>query len=254
MENIYKKEKITLINDNFQNYKRYNLKKADFIIADIPYNLAKNAYASRAEWWKDGNVKNGVDKSKANKAFFNSDFNFNLYEFMHFSTRMLKNTKEHSGTILFFCSFIQQFLLINLMEKYGFKKYINLVFRKKTSASVLKANMRIVGNCEYGLLIYKDKLPKFNNDGKMVFNCFDWDTSGNYERIHPTQKPVALLKKIIKLFTDENDVVIDPCCGSGSTLRACLELNRISYGFEINKEMFKLSKEKMLSHYVKDIF
>ena len=74
------------------------------------------------------------------------------------------------------------------------------------------------------------------------------------KRVHPTQKPVALLKKIIKLFTDENDVIIDPCCGSGSTLRACLELNRVSYGFEINKEMFKLSKEKMLSSYVKDIF
>ena len=254
MENVYKREKITLINDNFQNYKRYNVKKANFIIADIPYNLGTNAYASRPEWWKGGDVKNGTDKTKASKAFFNSDFNFNIYEFMHFIPRMLKDSKSNNGAVLVFCSFEQQFILIELAKRYGFKKYINLVFRKKTSASVLKANMRIVGNCEYGLLLYRDRLPKFNNDGKMVFNCFDWDTSGNYERVHPAQKPVALLKKIIKLFTDENDVVIDPCCGSGSTLRACLELNRTSYGFEISKEMFKLSKEKMLSNYVKDIF
>ena len=195
MENVYKREKITLINDNFQNYKRYNIKKANFIIADIPYNLGVNAYASRTEWWKGGDVKNGADKTKANKAFFNSDFNFNIYEFMHFITRMLKDDKNNSGAILVFCSFEQQFMLIELAKRYGFKKYINLVFRKKTSASVLKANMRIVGNCEYGLLLYRDRLPKFNNEGKMIFNCFDWDTSGNYEKGASYTKASSLIKK-----------------------------------------------------------
>ena len=65
-------------------------------------------------------------------------------------------------------------------------------------------------------------------------------------KIHPTQKPVTLLKTLIQIFTDEGDTVIDPCAGSGSTLRACMEINRNAYGFEIDRNMCKLSKEKML--------
>ena len=62
----------------------------------------------------------------------------------------------------------------------------------------------------------------------------------------PTQKPVQLLKQLIEIFTDEGDVVIDPCAGSGSTLRACAEINRSCYGFEIKKDYYKLAKQKIL--------
>jgi site-specific DNA-methyltransferase (adenine-specific) len=58
---------------------------------------------------------------------------------------------------------------------------------------------------------------------------------------------VALLKKLIKIFTDEGDVVIDPTAGSGSTLRAAYELGRPSYGFEVDKGFYKDAKEKMLN-------
>jgi site-specific DNA-methyltransferase (adenine-specific) len=61
-------------------------------------------------------------------------------------------------------------------------------------------------------------------------------------------KPVNLLKQLIELFTNENDVVIDPCAGSGTTLRACQELNRNAYGFEISRDFCKLANEKMLTY------
>ena len=85
--------------------------------------------------------------------------------------------------------------------------------------------------------------------GKMIFNWFEWkrDTSKEYPKIHPTQKPVGLLKRLIEIFTDEGDVVIDPVTGSASTLRACAELNRNCYGFEIKKDFYKSAKEKMIS-------
>ena len=60
--------KIQLINDNFQNYKRYGIPKAQLVIADIPYNLGKNAYASSTEWYIDGDNKKGESK-KAGKSF-----------------------------------------------------------------------------------------------------------------------------------------------------------------------------------------
>ena len=54
--------RIELINDNFQNFKRYNIPKAQLIIADIPYNLGVNAYASNPEWYVGGSNKNGESK------------------------------------------------------------------------------------------------------------------------------------------------------------------------------------------------
>jgi site-specific DNA-methyltransferase (adenine-specific) len=57
---------------------------------------------------------------------------------------------------------------------------------------------------------------------------------------------VNVLKKLIEIFTDENDVVIDPCAGSGTTLRAAMELNRNSFGFEISKEFYNRSKNEMI--------
>ena len=58
---------------------------------------------------------------------------------------------------------------------------------------------------------------------------------------------MSVLKRLIETFTDEGDVVIDPVAGSGSTLRAAMELGRSAYGFEIDRKMYALAKEKMLS-------
>ena len=236
-----------LINDHFQNFKVYNIPKAQLVIADIPYNVGKNAYGSNPSWYIDGDNKNG-ESSLAGKEFFDTDKNFRPAEFMHFCSKMMrKEPKEKNSApcMIVFCGFEQQFSLIELAKKHGIENYINLVFRKNFSAQVLKANMRVVGNAEYGLLLYRDKLPKFNNRGKMIFNVIDWekDEKANYEKIHPTQKPVKLLKKLISIFTDEGDVVIDPVAGSGSTLVAALEMNRKAYGFEIKKDFYGKASE-----------
>jgi site-specific DNA-methyltransferase (adenine-specific) len=240
-----------LYRDHFQNYKTYNIPKAQLIIADVPYNLGNNAYASNPAWYKDGDNSNG-ESELAGKEFFDTDKDFRPAEFMHFCSTMLKKEekkpkveldekkrmKSNSPCMLIFCEFEQQFTYIELAKRYGLSRYINLVFRKNFSAQVLKANMKIVGNCEYGLVFYRERLPKFNNYGKMVFNCMDWERDDNIPKIHPTQKPVVLLKKIIEIFTDEGDVVIDPVAGSGSTLVAAIEMNRKAYGFEIKKNFF----------------
>lgn len=228
-------------NDHFQNFKKYGLHKDQLIIADVPYNLGNNAYASNPAWYKDGDNKNG-ESELANKTFFKTDENFKPAEFMHFCSQMLKKEPKEVGQapcMILFCAFDQQMYFIDLAKRYGLNKYINLVFRKNFSAQVLKANMKIVGNCEYGLVLYRDKLPKFNNKGKMVFNCIDWERDDDSDKIHPTQKPVKLLKKLIEIFTDVGDIVIDPTAGSGSTIVAAIELNRKAYGFEIEKDFYK---------------
>lgn len=248
--------KAKLYHDNFQNYKRYNIPPAQLVIADIPYNLGANAYASSTEWYIDGDNKNG-ESSKAAKSFFNSDGQFNIAEYFHFCNRLLKKEPKEKGkapAMIVFCAFQQLEMVIECSRKHGFQHYIPLVFIKNYSAQVLKANMKIVGATEYALVLYRDKLPKFNNGGHMVFNWFEWraDNPKEYPKIHPTQKPVSVLKRLIEIFTDPGDVVIDPCAGSGSTLRAALELGRESYGFEIDRAFYTAASEQMISGYTEN--
>lgn len=243
------KVKCELYNDHFQNARRYNIPKAQLVIADIPYNIGTDAFGSSPKWWLGGDRRNGASK-KAGKAFFNTDVNFNIAEYFHFCNRLLKKEPKERGkapAMIIFCSFQQIQAVIEHGRKYGFAHHIPLVFIKNYSPQVLKANMRIVGATEYGLLLYRDKLPKFRNNGEMVFNWFPWERDGpNVPKIHETQKPMKLLKRLIEIFTDRGDVVIDPCAGSGSTLRAARELGRHSYGFEISRDFCKAAQEKML--------
>jgi site-specific DNA-methyltransferase (adenine-specific) len=229
-----------LINDHFQNYKRYNIRKAQLVIADVPYNIGKHAYGSNPKWYIDGDNSKG-ESELAGKEFFDTDKDFRPAEFMHFCNRLMVKEPKQPGkapAMILFCNFQDQFKYIELAKRYGLGKYINLVFRKNYSAQVLKANMRIVGNAEYALVFYRDKLPKFNNNGKMVFNIMDYPRDSR-TKIHPTQKPVELLERLIELFTDPGEVVIDPVAGSGSTLIAAENTGRKSYGFEIKKNFFK---------------
>ena len=253
---------IELFNDHFQNFKTYGIPKAQLILADVPYNLGANAYASNPAWYVGGDNKNG-ESELAGKQFFDTDKDFRPAEFMHFCSQMLrkdKSAKEPSADkadngsrrkgcaacMILFCPFEQMHYYIELGHRYGLKRYIPLVFRKDFSAQVLKANMKIVGNCEYGLLLYRDRLPKFNNDGRMIFNCFDWVRDNDTPKIHPTQKPVPLLERLIEIFTDKGDVVIDPCAGSGTTLLAAANTGRRAYGFEIKKEFCAAARAKVL--------
>ena len=216
-----------------------------------------------------GDNKNGESKY-AGKAAFASDYSFNLYEYFHFCSRLMKKEPKKGGArgmssnapcMIVFCSFEQTHVLIDAAKKHGFVKYIPLVFVKNYSPQVLKANMRVVGATEYALILYRDRLPKFRNGaeldengrakrgtGHMVFNWFQWERDDkDIPKIHPAQKPVKLLKKLVETFTDPGDVVIDPCFGSGTTARACIETGRNFYGFEINKEFYRRAKEEMIN-------
>ena len=88
----------------------------------------------------------------------------------------------------------------------------------------------------------------------MVFNCMDWSRDLGMPRIHETQKPIPLLKRLIQLFTDPDDVVIDPCAGSGSTLIAAANLGRKAYGLEISKRFYVDAREAIKQNINVDMF
>lgn len=262
------KLKCELYNDSMQSWKCYPIQKAQLIIADVPYNVGNNFYGSNPVWYKGGDNKNG-ESDKAGKAAFYSDYNFNLYEYFHFCSRLMKKEPKRGGVrgrssdapcMIVFCSFQQMHTLIEAAKKHGFVHYIPLTFIKKSSPQALKANMRIVGATEHAILFYRSYLPKFRNGaeydengkpirgtGHMVLDWFKWERDGkDIPKIHPTQKPVSVLKRLIEICTDPGDVVIDPCFGSGSTARAARETGRHFYSFEINKEYYQRAKNEMI--------
>ena len=133
--------KIELYNDHFENAKRYGIPHAQLIIADIPYNLGNNAYASNPSWYIGGDNKNG-ESAKANKAFFDTDKDFKINNFFDFCTRYLKKEPKEKGkapAMIVFCAFEQMQMVIDEAKKHGLMKSYPLVFIKNYSSQVLKA-------------------------------------------------------------------------------------------------------------------
>ncbi len=113
----------------------------------------------------------------------------------------------------------------------------------------------------------KTKIKKFNTDKDTVYKGktlmkpfkqkftnypvhileFKNEAGGNRNRLHPTQKPVALLEYLVKTYTNEGEIVLDNCMGSGSTGVACINTKRKFIGIEKDKEYFDIAKQRIES-------
>ena len=82
----------------------------------------------------------------------------------------------------------------------------------------------------------------------------DYPRDNKTPKIHPTQKSIYVIEKLIETFTDKGDVVIDPTAGSGVTLLAAENLGRKGYGFEIKKDFVKSFNEKLASNIQNTMF
>ena len=93
--------------------------------------------------------------------------------------------------------------------------------------------------------IDKTGIVKESKDGRRYPRSVMKFSNGNYKSLHPTQKPVPLLEYLIRTYTNEGDIVLDNCMGSGSTGVACVNLNRNFIGMELNEEYFQIAKERI---------
>lgn len=84
-----------------------------------------------------------------------------------------------------------------------------------------------------------------NNEGDRFPLSWVKMANSNGDKIHPTQKPVALFEYLIKTYTNEGDIVLDNCAGSFTTGVACQNLGRHFIGIELDKEYYKIGKERM---------
>ena len=124
-------------------------------------------------------------------------------------------------------------------EKVGFRLHNILIWKKNNCTP----NRWYMKTCEFILFLYKGKAKPINNKGSSQF--FVYKNKNGKEKLHPTEKPVDLIKELIYNSSNENDIVLDCFMGCGSTGVACLETNRRFYGIELDEKYFQIAKQRI---------
>lgn len=109
----------------------------------------------------------------------------------------------------------------------------NKVMKGKTGTTEHRSNRKTQDDYIQTTTNYPRSILKFNNEGKTQ---------------HSTQKPVELIKYLIKTFSNENSIVLDSCIGSGTTAIACIETNRLYIGYEVDKKYYNICKERIQNY------
>lgn len=100
--------------------------------------------------------------------------------------------------------------------------------------------------------VIKKKYPRiFNRDGNsgVISNVFSFPKDKN--TMHPTQKPVALIARLIEIYSNPGDLVLDNCIGSGTTAIAAIQKKRNFIGFETDENYFRYSEQRIKEEYLK---
>lgn len=124
-----------------------------------------------------------------------------------------------------------------------------MVFSKKTAAyypQMRKGKMRKKGGGKSKL--FDVKCTEATNDLYYPTAILEFSNSGRKQQ-HPTQKPVALLEYLVKTYTNEGELVLDNCMGSGSTGVACVNTNRRFIGIELDEGYFDIAKKRIEEAY-----
>ena len=180
--------------------------------------------------------------------------------------------KDNGAVVLFGIEPFSSELRVSNLKNYRY----DYVWKKNTVTGFLQANKMPMRSHEMISVFYK-KLPQYNKQMRCGFKPYSKTRKGaesnlyrNYKvtsasvdgerypisilefpcvnqkgRMHPTQKPVALLEYLIRTYTNEYDIVLDNCMGSGSTGVACKNLNRGFIGIEKDDNYFNIAKNRI---------
>jgi DNA modification methylase len=209
--------------------------KVDVIITDPPYNVSrKNNFNTLKD--KNGRIKyNSIDFGKWDK-------NHNLTDWFDKADKLLKK----GGNVIVFCDWKDVSLFVNYFKN---KKYLvkNMIQWIKPNSAPKNRDRLYIVNYEVAIWVTKGKGWTFNRiDEKRQLSQFIYPfVLGKEKTIHPTQKPISLMKDLIRIHTNENDIVLDPFMGSGTTGVACKNLNRKFIGIELDEKYFEIAKERI---------
>jgi len=198
----------------------------DCLVTDPPYKIITGG---------DSNGKNSVRPKGILKG--NRELMKTIPKFSDWLPEMFRVLKDGSQNYVMVNS-SNLLKMANEIEKTGFKIQNFLIWQKNNCTP----SQFYMKNCEYTLFFRKGK-SKYINDigGSKTVHSFN-NIIGN--KLHPTEKPIDLMEFYIRNSTNENDIVLDPFMGSGTTMLACKNLNRKGIGIEKEQMYFDISRQR----------
>ena len=213
----------------------------DMVLADLPYGTTQNKWDSIIPFTPLWAQYDRVCKENAAIVLFSQmPFTANLYMSKpeYFRYELIWNKKLSTG-----------FLNANKMP---LKQHENiLVFYKKLPVynpeMETRGNVRAKGTGGKDSTNYRTGIGRVEHKNNIYFptSIITFSNANNTSKVHPTQKPVALLEYLIKTYTNENETVLDNCMGSGSTGVACIRCNRSFIGIEKDAKYFDIARERI---------
>lgn len=187
-------------------------RSADFILTDPPYVVR----------YQDRSGRRLVNDDNA--------------DWLHPAAEQMFRVLKDNSLCVSFYGWTQTDRFIGAWRAAGFRIVGHLVFRKRYASK-----SRFVSYThESAYVLAKGRPARPHNPPADVI---DWNYTGN--RLHPTQKPVAILKPLIEAFCPEGGLVLDPFCGSGSTLAAARSVDRDYAGIELDRAYFHTASDRM---------
>jgi site-specific DNA-methyltransferase (adenine-specific) len=199
----------------------------DCLVTDPPYKIITGG---------DSNGKNSVRPKGILKG--NRELMKTIPKFSDWLPEMFRVLKDGSQNYVMVNS-SNLLKMANEIEKTGFKIQNFLIWQKNNCTP----SQFYMKNCEYTLFFRKGK-SKYINDigGSKTVHSFN-NIIGN--KLHPTEKPIDLMEFYIRNSTNENDIVLDPFMGSGTTMLACKNLNRKGIGIEKEQMYFDIATQRL---------
>ena len=115
--------------------------------------------------------------------------------------------------------------------------------KSRTNSANRHTKKSLKGESNYG--VFANEIEGYDSTERYPLSVQVFAKDQQKENYHPTQKPVALLEWLLKTYTNEGDLVLDNCMGSGSTGVACVNLNRNFIGMELTEQYFEIAKERI---------
>lgn len=233
----FSKNDITLYNDDCQRIIQKLITDkviVNHIITDPPYNISQENNFSTLK-----NPRVGVN-------FGQWDKNFSLYNWIDDYSKII----DKNGSFIIFCSYR---FLSHIIDRLEINNFIvkDIIKWIKTNPMPRNRDRRYVQDTEFAIwAVKKGSKWIFNRSKDKSYLRSEFHTSvvAGLERTdHPTQKSLELMKQIIKIHTNENDIIMDPFMGSGTTGVAAYELNRKFIGIELESHYYEQSKKRIFN-------
>ena len=206
--------------------------KIDAIITDPPYNVSRDYQLGFSNMGRSG-----MDYGKW-------DYNFNQTKWI----KAVSNLVKPGGTMIIFNDWKNLGEISKQLEKCDF--IVKDIIRwEKKNPMPRNVDRRYVTDCEFAVWAVKKGAKWTFNKPEEVSYLKPVITTGvvpgGKKRLHPTQKHLEVLEKLVKVHTNEGDLVFDPFLGSGTTAVACKNNNRNVIGSEIEKEYYDITMRRL---------